>query len=78
MSSFERGVYRQDCFNGIVEYSIYDSNKCLIVRAEMVCGVAGKECEELMQVWLDQIDPGGVTLPDASLMLPPSSSGLAA
>lgn len=50
-------MYRQDCFNGIVEYQIYDSNSVLICRAELPKGYASPLLEERMSTWLDIVDP---------------------
>jgi hypothetical protein len=75
----DRGVYREDCFNGMVEYQIFDSNKCMIVRVEIVSGYAGKEAEDAMSNWLDKMDPTGETIsPSVSSELLPSPSVLAA
>ncbi len=72
-------MYRQDCFNGMVEYQIFDSNKCLIVRVEIVAGYAGAAAEEAMTGWLDLMDPDGTAIaPGAFSDSLPVSSDLAA
>jgi hypothetical protein len=71
--SCERGVYREDCFNGIVEYQIFDSNKVLISRVEILAGYAGKIVEDRIADWLDVVDPvepTGFTSPDALIVQP--------
>jgi hypothetical protein len=73
----ERGVYRNDCFNGLVEYHIYDSNQRMISRVEILSGYAGNDVEERMNDWLDSIDPLsplGEPVISASVLQPPPSS----
>jgi hypothetical protein len=71
-----RGIYRNDCFNGLTEYHVYDSNKCLLARVEILAGFAGKDVEERMNDWLDAIDPvspEGETITSASASEHPPS-----
>jgi hypothetical protein len=53
----ERGIYRQDCFNGVVQYLMYDSNCCLRAKAEVLLADADAETEDAMAAWLDLRDP---------------------
>lgn len=53
----ERGIYRNDCFSGVTEYHVYDSNKVLICRTELLTGYAGPEAEGRILDWLDVVDP---------------------
>jgi hypothetical protein len=57
MDGCERGVYRQRCFNGLVEYFIYDSNCQLIAKIEVLAGYADDQTEDAMKLWLDERDP---------------------
>ncbi len=78
MDGCERGVYREGCFNGMVEYRIIDSNKCMIVRVEMMAGYAGPEAEDAMTSWLDLMDPDGAAISPSGADARPSPDALAA
>lgn len=70
----ERGIYREELFNGVVEYTVYDSNGVLICKAELIKGYATTMLEQRMSDWLDLVDPiepedaSKVTLTAASLL----------
>lgn len=65
----ERGVYRSECFNGVVEYHVYDSNHLLVCRIELLAGYANGFAEDRMATWLDAVDPpkgDGLTAPSVN------------
>jgi hypothetical protein len=53
----ERGIYAQRCFNGLVEYLVFDSNRVLVAKLEILRGYADDQTEDALQLWLDQRDP---------------------
>jgi hypothetical protein len=79
---YPRGIYKEETFNGIVEYRVYDHNKCLISQARIVAYLATPETDEAFEAWLDMLDPEGKAEPvvtvASSVLSPPVSGVLAA
>lgn len=53
----DRGIYRQDGFNGIVDYYVHDHDRQLIVHTEVVKYLATDLAEDALMHWLNAVDP---------------------
>lgn len=78
---YQRGIYKEEVYPGLIEYRAYTQAGRLCSKSEIPADYATPETDEAFVAWLDMLDPEGASEPVtviASASIPPVSGVLAA